>query len=96
MVKTIILNGNNFSNLEEFYCEIDRILTKDLDWQTGHNFDAFNDLLRGGFGVYEYAEPVMIIWTSFSDSKQVLEREVIITLLEIIESHKHIKFTTIN
>ena len=52
--KKIIINGDNFADLESFYVEIDRVLTKDLDWETGHNLDAFNDLLRGGFGAYEY------------------------------------------
>jgi RNAse (barnase) inhibitor barstar len=50
----IIIEGKNFSDLGSFYDEIDRVLTNDLDWKTGHNLDAFNDLLRGGFGVYEY------------------------------------------
>lgn len=65
----IIINGDNFSDLESFYDEIDRVLTKDLDWQTGHNLDAFNDLLRGGFGVYEYREPIKLIWKNISKSK---------------------------
>lgn len=91
---TIIINGDNFSDLESFYDEIDRVLTKDLDWQTGHNLNAFNDLLRGGFGVYEYAEPVKIIWTKFSEGKMKLGNELTDTLLEIIEDHDHIEFET--
>ncbi|MCK6602813.1 MAG: barstar family protein [Bacteroidetes bacterium] len=67
--QTIIINGDNFSDLESFYNEIDRVLTKDLDWVTGHNLDAFNDFLRGGFGVYEYEEPVRLIWENISKSK---------------------------
>jgi hypothetical protein len=52
MDETVIyINGNNFSGMEGFYDEIDRVLTKDLDWKTGHNLNALNDLLRGGFGV---------------------------------------------
>ncbi len=47
----------------------DRVLTKDLDWDTGHNLDAFNDLLRGGFGVYAYLEPIRLIWENISKSK---------------------------
>lgn len=73
--QTIIINGENFSDLESFYDEIDRVLTKDLDWQTGHNLDAFNDLLRGGFGVYEYEEPIRLIWENFSKSKSDLGLE---------------------
>jgi len=91
---TIIIDGDNFSDLESFYDEIDGVLTKDLDWETGHNLDAFDDLLRGGFGVYEYAEPVKIIWTKFSESRKKLGNELIDTLLEIIAAHNHIEFET--
>ena len=92
--QTIIINGGNFSDLESFYDEIDRVLTKDLDWQTGHNLDAFNDLLRGGFGVYEYEEPVKIVWSNFSVSKKRLGDELSDTILEIIRDHQHIDFET--
>ncbi len=91
--KTVTINGNNFWDLETFYNEIDRVLTKDLDWQTGHNLNAFNDLLRGGFGVYEYEEPVKLIWINFSNSKNTLGQETIDTLVKIIIDHQHIEFT---
>jgi len=67
--REIIIDGNRFSDLESFYDEIDRLLTKDLDWDTGHNLDAFNDLLSGGFGVHEFNEPIRIIWVNFEKSK---------------------------
>ena len=92
--QTIIINGNNFSDLETFYDEIDNVLTKDLDWQTGHNLDAFNDLLRGGFGVYEYGEPIKLIWANFSNSCENLGQELIDKLVEIIKDHDHIEFIT--
>jgi len=92
--QTITINGDNFSDLETFYDEIDNVLTKDLDWKTGHNLNAFNDLLRGGFGIYEYEEPVIIVWTNFSNSRKTLGQEQIDTLVEIITDHDHIEFTT--
>jgi RNAse (barnase) inhibitor barstar len=91
--QTIIINGINFTDLETFYDEIDRVLTKNLDCQTGHNLDAFNDLLRGGFGVYEYEEPVKLVWTNFSLSKKKLGQGID-ALTEIITRHNHIDFTT--
>ena len=90
----ITINGDNFSDLETFYDEIDNVLTKDLDWKTGHNLNAFNDLLRGGFGVYEYEEPVKLVWTNFSNSKKTLGQELIDRLVEVITDHDHIEFTT--
>lgn len=90
----ITINGDNFSDLETFYDEIDNVLTKNLDWKTGHNLNAFNDLLRGGFGVYEYEEPVKLVWTNFSNSKKTLGQELIDRLVEVITDHDHIEFTT--
>jgi RNAse (barnase) inhibitor barstar len=42
------IDGKNFSTLEEFYDEISRVLIPGAWW--GRNLDAFNDILRGGFG----------------------------------------------
>ena len=64
-MKIFTIDGNNFSDLEGFYNEIDKILTKDLNWKTGHNLDAYNDLLRGGFGVHEYEEPIVLRWINY-------------------------------
>ena len=34
--------------MEEFFDEVSRVLLPGQKW--GHNLDAFNDILRGGFG----------------------------------------------
>ena len=94
--QTITINGDNFSDLETFYDEIDNVLTKNLDGRIGHNLNAFNDLLRGGFGVYEYEEPIKLVWTNFSYSKRVLGQELTDTLVEIITGHEHIEFTAVD
>jgi RNAse (barnase) inhibitor barstar len=86
----IIINGDNFSDLESFHGEIDQVLTRNLSWQTGHNLNAFNDLVRRGFGVYDYLEPVKITWIKFSVSTKKLGDEVIDELLAIIHEHEHI------
>jgi RNAse (barnase) inhibitor barstar len=67
--KKIIIDGNNFSNEEEFYNEIDKLLTKDVTFKTGHNLDALYDILKGGFGVHEYNEELQITWINASKSK---------------------------
>ena len=70
MKYNIIIDGNNFSDLEGFYDEMEKLLTKDLTWKPGRNLDAFNDLLRGGFGVHEYGEKLHITWIHFSKSRK--------------------------
>jgi len=46
--RTYRLDGNDFATLEEFYDVVSRTLIPQADW--GRNLDAFNDILRGGFG----------------------------------------------
>lgn len=64
--------------------------------KTGHNLNAFNDLLRGGFGVYDYEEPFNLVWINFERSKQLMGEEHIGWLVEIISKHAHIQFSTID
>lgn len=70
--KEIVINGNNFNGIEQFYIEIAKKLSKDLTWNTCHNLDVFSDLLRGGFGIHEYGEPITILWENSSKSKSDL------------------------
>lgn len=46
--KTFEIDGANFQTLDEFFEEISRVLVPGVTW--GRNLNAFNDLLRGGFG----------------------------------------------
>jgi RNAse (barnase) inhibitor barstar len=42
------IDGSRFSTLEDFFEEISSVLIPGYSW--GHNLEAFNDILRGGFG----------------------------------------------
>ena len=84
VIREIILDGERFDDMEGFYQEIDRLLTKDLQGWTGHNLDAFNDLLRGGFGIHEYGEPIKIRWIHHAKSRRDLGEEMVGILKEII------------
>jgi len=92
MKQLLVINGNHFDNMESFYKEIDRVFTKDLNWETGHNLNAFNDLLRGGFNVYEYEEEVEVKWINFSRSRNKLGQEMTDILVEYFSKHSHIDF----
>jgi RNAse (barnase) inhibitor barstar len=45
------IDGRDFATLEEFYGVVSQVLIPGAKW--GHNLDAFNDILRGGFGTLE-------------------------------------------
>lgn len=89
---TINIDGEDFSDMESFYNEVDRLFTKDLTWKTGHNLNALNDLLRGGFGVYDYHEPIKLIWKNFAKSQEDLGHEMMDAIVGIIDEHDHIDF----
>jgi RNAse (barnase) inhibitor barstar len=93
-IKTIIINGNNFSDLETFFAEVEKLFTRDPGWKAGHSLDAFNELLRGGFGVHKYQESIRLAWTNFSNSRKNLGQELINKLVRIITHHDHIEFMT--
>lgn len=102
MKKEIIIDGHNFSSPDEFYNEIERVLTKGLDWKIGRNLDAFNDILRGGFGVTEYEEAFKLIWKNSQKSKKDLalvinqQRQTFYDkIVEIIKSHSGIELVLI-
>ena len=89
MRRKFIIDGANFDDIEGFYCEIDTLFTKNLDWKTGHNLHALNDILRGGFGVHEYGEPIKIIWKNFKKSKKDFGYEAIIKQYEYTLANPH-------
>jgi RNAse (barnase) inhibitor barstar len=47
------IDGVDFSTLEEFYDAISRTLIVPSNYYWGRNLNAFNDILRGGFGTPE-------------------------------------------
>ncbi|MCE7039010.1 ribonuclease inhibitor [Dyadobacter sp. CY312] len=60
--KTIVIDGNKFDDLAGFYEEINNLFMSGIEWRLGHSLDALNDILYGGFGVFEPGEQVLVIW----------------------------------
>lgn len=67
-MKTYVIDGNAFSTLEEFYDVVGRVLIPGASW--GRNLDAFNDILRGGFGTPDGG--FEFIWNDSKISEQRL------------------------
>ncbi|HEX2609303.1 MAG TPA: barstar family protein [Flavisolibacter sp.] len=87
------IEGTSFNNLEGFFDEIDRVLTKDLTWKTGHNMNALNDILRGGFGVHGYEEPLHLLWKHHRDSRAALGEPLFEDIITLIREQEHIQLT---
>jgi len=72
------IDGASFSTLEEFYDEVSRRLIPGAAW--GCNLDAFNDILRGGFGTPEGG--FILVWQSSDLSRERLAYPETIRQLE--------------
>lgn len=75
---TFTIDGHRFSNLEEFYQEIDRVYTRDLPWRWGHNLDSLDDIV-GGIAPDGHH---LFIWENANLSQRALGYEETIRWLE--------------
>lgn len=67
-----------------FYDEVEQVFTFNLSWKIGRNLDAFNDILRGGFGRHEYSDPIIIKWLNYNKSTRDLGEEMMQKISRII------------
>ena len=67
----------------------ERVFTCGLDWKIGRNLDAFNDILRGGFGRHGYGQPIHIQWLAYEKSVRDLGKETMDIIVEIIFDTDH-------
>jgi len=65
--------------LEEFFDEVSRVVIPDVLW--GHNLDAFNDILRGGFGTPE--EGFVLVWKHSDVSRKNLSYQETVRQLQL-------------
>lgn len=77
-----VIDGQNFRSLDEFYDEISSVLIPETFW--GKNLDAFNDILRGGFGTPE--EGFILRWIN-SDISRARMTSDFDDLVDIINVH---------
>ena len=102
-----VIDGDRFSTLQEFYEEFRNVVTPGYWW--GANLDAFNDVLRGGFGTPD--EGYVLVWKNsdisrvrlgYSETVNELERRLSTahpsarsSLLQRIQSAKEEKGDTV-
>ncbi len=68
MKKTCIIDGTRFRSLRGFFREVGREIVPGYQW--GRNLNAFNDILRGGFGTPD--DGFIIVWKNSDVSRQRL------------------------
>lgn len=78
MIKEYVLDGSRVTSLETFYDQVSERLIPGANW--GRNLDAFNDILRGGFGTPEGG--FVLRWTHSSISRENLSHPETVRQLE--------------
>jgi RNAse (barnase) inhibitor barstar len=73
------IDGSRFATLEEFFEEVSRVLIPGQSW--GRTLDAFNDILRGGFGTPSGG--FVIHWKNHALSKHLLAYPETVRQLEL-------------
>ena len=89
MREVFTIDGRRFSSMAGFYDEVEQVFICCLDWKIGRNLNAFNDILRGGFGRHEYGQPIHIQWLAYEKSVRNLGKENMDTIVEIILDTDH-------
>lgn len=89
MREVFTIDGRRFSNMTGFHDEVERVFNFGLDRKIGRNLNAFNDILRGGFGRNEYGQPIHIQWLSYEKSVRDLGKETMDIIVEIIFDTDH-------
>ncbi|MBK6952010.1 MAG: barstar family protein [Crocinitomicaceae bacterium] len=85
-MKTFEIDGEKFNTLSAFFNEIGSKLVENNTW--GKNWNAFDDILVGGFVLTEYEEPFKLIWINSDISKDKLKD--FNDIVKQIQSHAHI------
>jgi RNAse (barnase) inhibitor barstar len=83
--KVYEIDGNEFDDLEAFYDHIGEVLIPSFEW--GRNLDAFNDILRGGFGTPD--EGFIIRWKNSDRSRRELGYPETIRYIEHVLTRCH-------
>jgi RNAse (barnase) inhibitor barstar len=73
------LDGFRMTTLEQFYDEVSRALTPRVFW--GRNLDAFNDILRGGFGTPDHGFD--LVWQHHAAAREHLGHRETVRQLEL-------------
>ncbi|MEY9863023.1 hypothetical protein ABH935_008672 [Catenulispora sp. GAS73] len=78
----LTIDGSRFDDYEGFTVEFTKLLT---EWTWRGHLDAFNDILRGGFGTPE--DGFVLRWLDSARSRELLGAEKFDQLVEIILDH---------
>lgn len=87
-----VIDGAKFSTKKTFYNYLEKHFTYGLTWKIGHNLNAFDDILCGGFGKHDCDEEIIVVWKNLAKSRERLDTNFLDAILEILENHDQVTF----
>ncbi|NWF95738.1 MAG: barstar family protein [Candidatus Thorarchaeota archaeon] len=91
-VKEFVLDGSNMVSVDGFYDEVQRVLCPDFSG-FGRNLDALNDILRGGFGTFEYGDQIRIRIVNVHKMRMNLEASFFRHVMEVLEESENVELS---
>lgn len=85
MAKSFILDVSKVKTTDDFFDEVHRVLCPDFK-SFGRNWNAFIDILRGGFGPFEENESVEIILQGIKKMKKHLPESQFGKIVKLLEN----------
>ena len=83
------LDGSKMKTKDEFFDEVQRIFCPAFK-HFERNLDAFDEILRGGFGIFGRNEPIVLYFKNHVIAKKHLGEDFYNKILGIIRKHDHI------
>jgi RNAse (barnase) inhibitor barstar len=87
-VKEFTLDVTDVKDLNGFWDQVNKVLCPNFS-DFGRNLDAFDDILQGGFGVFDEEEHIKLHIKGAANGEKVIEKWNLIK--EIIEDNDHIE-----
>ena len=88
-MKEFILDGARMQSVDDFFDEVQRVLCPRFT-RFGKNWDAFRDVLRGGFGEFDIDEKIGIRITSKKKAKKSLPESQWKKIIRYIEDAENV------
>ncbi|MHA1961616.1 MAG: barstar family protein [Candidatus Thorarchaeota archaeon] len=88
--KLFVFDGHRATTLGAFFDEVIRVLCPDFK-RFGRNWDAFVDVLRGGFGQFEEGEKIRVAFVNRAAMKRSLEESQYRKIFSIIEESENVE-----
>jgi len=88
--KKFIIEGSRIHDKESFYDEINRVFCPDFKGM-GHNLDALVDVLRGGFGTFEYDEKIIVEFNDYKNAQKNLGEAYFSKIIEVFHEEEDLE-----